>query len=152
MLGPQDSSGPPVGCELDDALARFDFACVQGWPKDAYWSVGITREEVEHGFRNSTLVAGAYRGTQQVGCLRVVSDCTRFAYLMDVFVAPEERGRGLGRALVRFALEHPTLRSVYQWVLATADAHEVYRPLGFAAPPNPERYMVLSRPRDWLRG
>jgi GNAT superfamily N-acetyltransferase len=139
------------GYELDDSLLRLDFATTHGWLTEAYWSVGITRAEVEHGFRHSTLVVGAYREAQQVGCLRVVSDCTRFAYLMDLFVAPDARGRGLGRALVRFALGHPSLRLVYQWTLATADAHDVYATLGFAAPPHPERAMVLSRPRDWLR-
>jgi GNAT superfamily N-acetyltransferase len=138
--------------ELDDSRPRFDFGQVHGWLSGAYWSPGITRAEVEHGFDNSTLVVGAYRESQQAGCLRVVSDRTRFAYLMDVFVAPEARGGGLGRALVRFALVHPALRLVYQWTLATADAHEVYAPLGFAAPANPERYMVLSRPRDWIDG
>ena len=136
--------------ELDDSLSRFDFARVHGWLSQAYWSPGITRAEVEHGFRNSTLVAGAYRESQQTGCLRIVSDRTRFAYLMDVFVAPEARGRGVGRALVRFALAHPSLRLVYQWTLATADAHEVYAALGFTPPEHPERYMVLSRPRDWV--
>lgn len=137
--------------ELDDSLSRFDFERVHGWLTGAYWSVGITREEVEHGFQHATLVVGAYRASQQIGCLRVVSDRTRFAYLMDVFVAPAARGHGLGRALVRFALDHPSLSLVYQWTLATADAHDVYAALGFAAPPHPERQMVLARPRDWLR-
>lgn len=136
--------------ELDDSLERFDFERVQGWLTAAYWSPGITRTEVEHGFQHATLVVGAYCESQQVGCLRIVSDRTRFAYLMDVFVAPEARGRGLGRALVRFALAHPSLRLVYQWTLATADAHDVYAALGFTAPEHPERSMVLSRPRDWM--
>jgi len=148
----QSFSSAGVDYELDDSLSRFDFASVHGWLTKPYWSVGITREEVEHGFQSSTLVAGAYRASRQAGCLRVVSDRTRFAYLMDVFVAPEERKRGLGKALVQLALDHPSLRLVYQWTLATADAHDVYAALGFAAPPHPERYMVLSRPRDWLRG
>ncbi len=148
MIGSVESSDGRY--ELDDALKRFDFAEVHGWLSGAYWSVGITRREVEHGFAASTLVVGAYQGARQVGCLRVVSDRTRFAYLMDVFVAPAARRRGLARALVLFALDHPSLRLVYQWNLATDDAHDVYAALGFAAPQRPERYMVLSRPRDWM--
>jgi GNAT superfamily N-acetyltransferase len=95
-------------------------------------------------------VAGAYRQGRQAGCLRVVSDRTRFAYLMDVFVDPEFRSQGLGRALVRFAVEHPELAPVYTWLLGTHDAHEVYRPVGFRELPRPERWMLLERPRAWL--
>jgi GNAT superfamily N-acetyltransferase len=112
--------------------------------------LGITRAEVEHGFRHSALVAGAYRGDEQVGCLRVASDRTRFAYLMDVFVEPGSRSQGLGKALVRFALDHPDLALVYKWLLGTADAHEVYRRLGFGDLAHPERWMSLLRQRPWL--
>lgn len=135
---------------IDDALARFDFERCHGWLTGAYWSLGITRAEVERGFSLSTLVVGAYAGQRQDGCLRVTSDQTRFAYIMDVFVDPAQRGRGLGRALVRFALEHPSLSLVLRWMLGTNDAHGVYRELGFEVLPNPERWMTLRRPRPWL--
>ena len=135
---------------LDDALERMDFEVCHRWLTTAYWSSGITRIEVERGFKNSTLVAGAYRDDAQVGCLRVVSDRTRFAYLMDVFVDPEFRSRGLGTALVRFALGHPELAPVYKWLLGTHDAHEVYRRVGFGDLARPERWMSLERPRPWL--
>ena len=135
---------------LDDALPRFDFDRCHAWLTGAYWSLGITRAEVERGFRLSTLVVGAYCGSRQDGCLRVVSDLTRFAYVMDVFVDPARRGAGLGRALVRFALEHPSFELVQGWMLATHDAHDVYRPLGFGELPHPERWMRLGRQRAWL--
>lgn len=86
---------------LDDDIARFDFAACQAWLSGTYWSPGITRAEVEHGFRNSALVVGAYGDGVQVGCMRVASDRTRFAYVMDVFVDPGSRGQGLGKALMR---------------------------------------------------
>ena len=69
---------------------------------------------------------------------------------MDVFVDPSARGNGLGRAMVRFALEHPDLALVYRWVLATNDAHDVYRALGFGEIDHPERWLTLGRPRQWL--
>jgi GNAT superfamily N-acetyltransferase len=136
--------------ELDDALDRFEFARCHTWLTSAYWSIGISRAEIERGFRHSTLVVGAYHEGEQSGCLRVVSDRTRFAYFMDVFVDPAARGRGLGRAMVRFALEHPDLALVYRWVLATDDAQGVYRALGFAELDHPERWLALGRPRAWL--
>ena len=136
--------------ELDDALQRFDFARCHAWLTGAYWSAGITRADVEHGFRNSSLVVGAYREGEQLGCLRVISDRTRFAYLSDVFVDPSARGLGLGRAMVRFALEHPELALVYRWLLATDDAHGVYRALGFGELEHPDTWLTLRRQRAWL--
>lgn len=135
---------------LDDDLQRFDFERCHAWLTSAYWSPGITRAEVERGFRHSTLVVGAYSGPRQDGCLRVVSDLTRFAYVMDVFVEPSQRGRGLGGALVRFALEHPSLSLVQGWMLATNDAHGLYRKLGFTELSHAERWMRLRREREWL--
>ncbi len=138
------------GFVFDDRLERFDFARCHAWLTAAYWSPGITRAEVEHGFRGSSVVAGAYREGEQVGCLRLVTDFTRFAYFMDVYVSAGQRGHGLGRRLVRFALEHPRLALVSKWTLATADAHGVYEKVGFRALPEPERWMALARRRDWL--
>jgi len=138
------------GFVLDDDIGRFDFARCHGWLTGAYWSPGITRTEVERGFRRSSFVAGVYGDGQQLGCARLVTDFTRFAYFMDVFVAPERRGKGLGRALVTFALEHPDLALVSKWTLATADAHGVYRGVGFHELPEPSRWMALGRQRAWL--
>jgi len=139
-----------LGFVLDDRLERFDFARCHAWLTDAYWSKGIGRGEVERAFRRSSFVAGVYRDREQVGCLRLVTDFTRFAYFMDVFVVPELRGQGLGRSLVGFALEHPDLALVYKWTLATADAHGVYRGVGFHELAEPSRWMSLERRRDWL--
>ena len=138
--------------ELDDSLERFDFERCHAWLSAAYWSSGIPHLEVERGFRCSTLVAGHLAGAQ-IGCARVVSDRTRFAYLMDVYVDARHRARGLGQALVRFFLEHPELTLVYKWTLATADAHGVYQKLGFAAVESSEAAssMVLKRPRPWMK-
>jgi GNAT superfamily N-acetyltransferase len=138
------------GFVLDDAIERFDFDTVRAWLSGSYWSPGITLREVAFGFRNSTLVIGTYRDGAQVGCLRLASDRTRFAYVMDVFVDPAWRGRGIARRMVRGAMEHPDTKLVYQWMLATHDAHGVYAPLGFAPLPHPERVMGFRRERDWL--
>ena len=137
---------------LDDALERFDFARCHAWLTRAYWSEGIGPGEVRTGFGNSTVVVGAYRDALQVACLRLISDQVRFAYLMDVFVDEQHRGRGLGRSLVQFALDHPSLQRVVKWTLATHDAHEVYRAVGFSELPDAQRWMALLRPRGWIDG
>lgn len=135
---------------LDDSLEAFQFGACHGWLAASYWSPGITRREVEHGFRSSTLVVGAYAGAEQIGCARVVSDRTRFAFLMDVIVEEAHRRRGIGRAMVRFLLEHPALALVYRVALVTNDAHGVYAGLGFGPLAHPERWMTLERKREWL--
>lgn len=135
---------------LDDSFGALQLGVCQGLLAASYWSPGITSPDVEHGFRHSTVVVGAYAGAVQVGCARVVSDKTRFAFIMDVIVAEEHRKRGLGRAMVRFLLEHPELSLVYRVALVTYDAHGVYAGVGFGPLTHPERWMTLERKREWL--
>jgi ribosomal protein S18 acetylase RimI-like enzyme len=135
---------------LDDSLDALQVDACHGLLTESYWSPGITRRDVEHGFRHSTVVVGAYLGSEQVGCARVVSDKTRFAFVLDVIVHEAHRRRGLGRAMVRFLLAHPELSLVYRVALVTNDAHGVYAGLGFSTLAHPERWMTLERQRDWL--
>ena len=131
---------------IREGLAAMDFARVQSWLTSTYWATGITRNTVEHAARHSALVIGAFtsEGTQ-VGYARLVSDLTRFAYFCDVIVAEENRGMGIGRSMVKHALEHPDFATVTTWTLATRDAHGVYAPLGFLPISDP-----VSRPADWM--
>ncbi|HEX7654498.1 MAG TPA: GNAT family N-acetyltransferase [Verrucomicrobiae bacterium] len=117
-----------------------DWPRVHGWLTTSYWASGIAREEVERAGRNSALVLSAFKAGQQVAYLRVISDKTRFAYLCDLWVDKDHRQRGLARAMVRWALEHPDFLTA-NWMLATADAHAVYEPLGFQPLAEPQRFM-----------
>jgi len=133
---------------LSDDIALIDFERTTTWLASSYWSPGIGREEVEKGARNSSLVIGAYDGAgTQVGYARLASDKTRFAYIMDVIVEPSHRRKGLGQAMVQFAMEHPDHKDVYIWLLATHDAQGVYSKLGFKALEHPDRWMALFKPR-----
>ena len=133
--------------EIDDALSRVDFDCVHGWLSNTYWSPDIARDKVEKAARHSAVVIGVYSETgEQIGYARVVSDTVRFSYLADVYVDEAHRGKGVGRAIVRFAQEHPSLLDVRGMLLATADAHGVYEALGFTPLPSPEKWMRWARP------
>jgi GNAT superfamily N-acetyltransferase len=90
---------------------------------------------------------GVFVDGAQVGFARVVTDYVRFAHLLDVFVIPEYRGRGLSKLLMSAILAHASLRTITKYTLGTADAHGLYRQFGFGAPLNPERQMELVRPR-----
>ncbi len=75
----------------------------------------------------------------------MVTDCARFAWLSDIFVVPELRGRGLGRGLADTIVGYGPIADVDRWVLATRDAHGLYRRLGFDGLPEPARYMLKVR-------
>jgi ribosomal protein S18 acetylase RimI-like enzyme len=133
----------PAGYELDDDRARIDLAEVHRFlSTEAYWAIGRTREHVERLVREANRVVGLYHEGRQVGFCRVVTDDTSFAYLADVYVLPEHRGRGLGEALVREMVENGPYAS-RSWLLHTEDMHRLYAKVGFAAPGR----KVLERPR-----
>lgn len=128
---------------LDTDRRRLDMDTVLGWLHGTYWAATRPAEQIERSWANSAVVAGLYAGEELAGCARVVSDLATVAYLADVFVAPEHRGKGLGRWLVEILLAHPDLAGV-KWLLHTRDAHGLYEPLGFRAP-GPR---ALERPRE----
>ena len=79
---------------------------------------------------------------RQLGYCRAVSDRTTFGWLCDVFVSPSARGQGIAKAMVGYILEHPEHQGLRRWLLATKDAHGIYRECGFESLPMPERWMV----------
>ncbi|HLL74395.1 MAG TPA: GNAT family N-acetyltransferase [Pyrinomonadaceae bacterium] len=118
---------------VSDDPSRLDLGIVHGFlSRESYWARGRSRGRVERSIVNS-LPFGVYRGDgRQVGFARVVTDRATFAWLADVFVVPEERGRGLSKWLVECVLAHPELQGLRRWLLATRDAQELYRRYGFA--------------------
>lgn len=133
------------GYEIDDDFARLDFRALEAWLTATYWSPGIRLPEIVKAARNSALVLGCYRDGEQVGYLRAASDKTRFAYIMDVYVAEAHRGRGLARAMTEAAMAHPDLADVYLWLLATRDAQPVYAKAGFGPLPEPANWMIIRK-------
>ncbi len=124
---------------LFDADAMHDFLEVEG-----YWATGRSRDQTAEGAANSVVLGVYGPDGSMVGGARVVTDRATFGWLTDVYVLAEHRGRGLGRALVAAACEHPTVIGVKRLLLRTDDAHELYRPFGFTEPPSPEWWMELS--------
>ncbi len=124
----------PEGFTLDDDRGRIDVDVVWRYISgESYWGRGRSRELVAATIERSHRVVGLYDGDAQVGFARVVSDGLTVAYLCDVFVLPAYRGRGLGVALAREAVDGAGLAGL-KWILHTDDAHELYRRLGFAEP------------------
>jgi GNAT superfamily N-acetyltransferase len=119
----------------------------------SYWARGIPREVVARSIANS-LTFGVYglenvdpdSDWRQVGFARVTTDRATFAYLADVFILPEHRGQGLSNRLLEAVLAHPDLQGLRRWLLATADAHELYRKYGFTALSQPDFFMQRHDP------
>lgn len=123
----------------------FEFLRSTDWAKD------IPRSVVDRSIENS-LCFGAFSDGNQVGFGRVITDCATFAYIADVFVVPEHRGRGVARLLLRAMLEHPELQGLRRILLATVDAHGLYAKFGFVPLAHPEHYLTIHRPDVYAPG
>jgi GNAT superfamily N-acetyltransferase len=131
--------------ELDDDKRRIDVAQVHAWLASSYWSPAIERSLVERAIAGSHCL-GAYSESRQVGFARAITDHATFAWIADVWVDEAERGKGLGRRMVAWFIDHPAFAGIRRIGLTTADAHGVYGALGFTPLLRPERYMErLSR-------
>lgn len=128
---------------------RVDVEVVHEFLTHSYWAAGISRELVARSIENS-LCFGIYRGDRQVGFARVISDYATFAYLADVFVLEESRGKGLSKFLMQCIVEHPSLQGLRRWVLGTRDAHGLYAQFGFKPLHSPEIFMEIHN-RDVYR-
>lgn len=112
---------------------------------ETYWATGRSREVVERSIENS-FPFGIYKGAEQVGFGRVVTDYATFAWIADVFVLPAHRGHGLSKWMMEVMIEHPRLQGFRRWVLATKDAHGLYERFGFIKLHKPERWMERPDP------
>ena len=131
---------------------RLDLVFLHGFlSKEAYWCLNIPFDRVKRSVENS-LNFGLYHKDRQVGYARVITDYSTIAYLGDVFVIPEYRGKGLSKWLLQQVMDHPDLQGLRRWLLLTADAHELYKKFGWQPVVKPERYMELFNPDVYKGG
>ena len=107
---------------------------------ESYWAKGIPRETVERSLPHSICFSVLHQGVF-IGFARVISDHATVAYVGDVFVLPAHRGKGIAKWLMECITSHPELRGLRRWMLATADAHELYSQFGFTPLKAPARWM-----------
>ncbi len=135
--------------------ARLDVDAIHAYLVRSYWSEGIPKPLVAQSLVGS-LCFGLYTvesaeaaesgRARQVGFARVISDHATFAYLCDVYVLEEHRGRGLSKWLMEGVMAHPDLQGLRRFLLATRDAHGLYSRVGFTPLANPHTFMEIARP------
>lgn len=135
---------------ISTEVARLDSAFIHEFLRASYWAQNIPPETVRRSIENS-LCFGLYEAEKQIVFARVVTDYATFAYLCDVFVIEDNRGRGLSKWLMEMILAHPELQNLRRWLLATKDAHGLYSQFGFTALEAPEIFMQRHAPNIYLR-
>jgi GNAT superfamily N-acetyltransferase len=119
---------------------KLNVPFIQYFLKDIYWAAGRTIDEVQTTI-DSSVCFGIYLDDVQIGFARVITDYVVFAYLMDVFITEEHRGKGYSTILIDAMMKEPVLKEVKIWRLATSDAHYLYEKFGFKALAHPEKMM-----------
>jgi GNAT superfamily N-acetyltransferase len=131
---------------IDTDKSRLDLPFVHHFlSTQAYWCLNIPMDTVRRSVENS-LCFGVYLGEQQVGFARIISDFATIAYLGDVFIIPEHRGKGLSKQLVAGIMAHPDLQGLRRWILLTGDAHGLYHQFGWKPIARPDLYMEIATP------
>ena len=125
--------------------SRLDKDYIQGKLSQTYWAADIPGSIVERSIANS-LCFGVYEGNKQIGFARVITDMASFAYLCDVFIDEDYRGRGISKWMMGVIMDHPDLQGLRRFLLATKDAHGLYRKFGFNELLAPDRWMEINVP------
>lgn len=124
---------------------KLDTDFIQQSLAGTYWAEDIPKSIVEKSIEHS-LCFGIYEGEKQIGIARMITDKATFAYLCDVFIDEHYRGHGLGKWMMNVIMDHPDLQGLRRFLLATKDAHTLYRKYGFSELTAPERWMEIAHP------
>lgn len=138
-----DAGDPQPWFSTDKRLMNTEL--ILGWLRNTHWAKALTKENLTGRMMNS-LCFGIFLGKEQIGFARVITDYFSFAYLADVVIAENQRGKGFGKMLVGNIIDHPDLYEI-KWLLSTLDAHGLYRSFGFDVIVHPERVMGT---KNWL--
>jgi N-acetylglutamate synthase-like GNAT family acetyltransferase len=135
---------------LSTDKSRIDIEIVHRFLAHSYWAESIPLDVVQKSIDNSLCFA-IYHHQKLAGFARVISDFATFAYLADVFILPEERGKGLSKWLMETIMNHSQLQGLRRFTLATRDAHGLYERFGFTLFDKPERWMQKHDPDVYRR-
>lgn len=132
---------------ISTVVQDFEFDRVHNWlATEAYWSEGIPKNVVVKAFENSLSFGLFHEKNGQVGVARMVTDKATFAYLADVFIEENHRGKGLSKWLMETILRHQDLQGLRRIMLATRDMQPLYKKYGFKEVESDNNLMEVVRP------
>jgi len=130
------------GFTISTEKGKLDIDLIHSFLNRTYWAEGISKETIKRSIEGS-LCFGVFENDKQVGFARMITDKATFAYLADVFIIEEYRGRGLSKWLMEVIMSHPDLQGLRRMILATKDAHGLYKQFGFTPLINVDRWMHI---------
>lgn len=139
------------GYEISTDKSRLDIPFIHQYlSTTSYWAKNIPIDIVKRSIEGAVcfgiydLQPGIPAG-KQVGFARMITDCATFGYLADVFIIDQHRSRGLSKWLMKTIVHYPDFKPLRRWMLATKDAHGLYKQFGFTELDKPERIMQLVK-------
>ena len=123
---------------------KLDIKVIYSYLSNSYWAKNRTLRATKLSIKNS-LCFGVYFNNKQIGFARIITDYATFAYLADVFILEDHRGKGLSKWLMDVILKYSELQNIRRWFLATRDAHKLYEKFGFTSLKEPEKIMEMFR-------
>lgn len=138
------------GFVISTEKEKLDIDLIHSFLNSTYWAEGISKEIIRRSIEGS-LCFGVFENDKQVGFARMITDKATFAYLADVFIIEEYRGLGLSKWLMQVIMSHPDLQGLRRMILATKDAHGLYKQFGFTPLINVERWMHILDPDVYKR-
>ena len=138
------------GFTISTEKEKLDIELIHSFLNRTYWAEGISKETIRRSIEGS-LCFGVFENDKQVGFARMITDKATFAYLADVFIIEDYRGRGLSKWLMEVIMSHPDLQGLRRMILATKDAHGLYKQFGFTPLINVDRWMHILDPDVYKR-
>ena len=138
------------GFSISMEKEKMDIDLIHSFLNRTYWAEGISKEIIRRSIEGS-MCFGVLENDKQVGFARMITDKATFAYLADVFIIEEYRGRGLSKWLMQVIMSHPDLQGLRRMILATKDAHGLYKQFGFTPLINVDRWMHILDPDVYKR-
>jgi len=138
------------GFTISTEKEKLDIDLIHSFLNRTYWAEGISKEIIRRSIEGS-LCFGLFENDKQVGFARMITDKATFAYLADVFIIEEYRGRGLSKWLMEVIMSHPDLQGLRRMILVTKDAHGLYKQFGFTPLINVDRWMQILDPDVYKR-
>ncbi|MFD1437043.1 GNAT family N-acetyltransferase [Acinetobacter terrae] len=131
---------------ITDDKNEIDLDTVHQFLTTTYWSKDIPKEVVQKAIKHS-LSVGLLLDDQLIGFGRAITDYATFAYLADIYVGAEFRGKGYSKIIIKALLDKSGSEELRRILLATADAHGLYRKFDFTNLAKPENFLEINRPK-----